>query len=360
MAGLNWLKVDASIFDHPKTRRLARALGISPEQTVGHLIRLWSWGLRISPDGVLRNADAVDLAEAANFSGDAEMFLEALLTCSSGGVGFMERTEDGFLAFHDWTEYSGALEQKREKNRDRMREVRKNKKTTGGENADSDEDDQTQDENVRARATHKNAQDKNVRARAEMCDARATMCTLREEKRREEKNREEKNREEYKNIRPFEPIVKQSGGADFEREFEKLWSVYPRKEGKAAAMKSFIAHRQAGVPFEEIAAGLKNYLARVKGECTEARYIKMGSTFFGPNACWRDYLTSPSSGYGGMSEPQGPAEFEHEKDFIRQNFGGDTNAYAKWLSAGSPDPAGEWYRRFCDNVSRRHHSEDPA
>jgi len=351
MAGLNWLKVDASIFEHPKTRRLARALGISPEQTVGHLIRLWSWGLRISPDGVLRNADAVDLAEAANFSGDAEMFLEALLTCSSGGVGFMERTEDGFLAFHDWTEYSGALEQKREKNRDRMREVRKNKKATDGENAETDEDEQTMDEHVRARATHKNAQGEHVRARAEVCDARATMCTLREEKRREEKNREE----DKKHSSDFEENQRV-----WAEEFERLWRIYPRKEGKTTALKGYIEHRRVGVPFEEIARGLKRYVERLRADCTEPRFIKAGSTFFGPAAAWKDFLEGPPGGYGGMAEPQSPEQFEDERNFIAQNFGGDANAYAKWLSAGSPDPAGEWYRRFCDNVSRRHHSEDPA
>lgn len=343
MAGLNWLKVDASIFEHPKTRRLARALGISPEQTVGHLIRLWGWAMRIFPDGVLKSIDAVDVAEAAGFPGDADQFVDALQTCSSTGIGFLERDADGTLRLHDWDEYSGALELKREKDRERKRNGTATAETPKSSERDSGIPTTSAEfHGIPATSTEENGNARN--------------STL-----REEKNREEKNREEYKNIRPFEPIIKQSGGADFEREFERLWSVYPRKEGKAAAMKSFIAHRQAGVPFEEIAAGLKNYLARVKGECTEARYIKMGSTFFGPNACWRDYLTtSPPGGFGGMSEPQGPEEFEQEKDFIRQNFGGDTNAYAKWLSAGSPAPARDWYRRFCDNVSRRHRSEAPA
>ena len=342
MAGLNWLKVDASIFEHPKTRRLARALGISPEQTVGHLIRLWGWAMRIFPDGELKNIDADDLADAAHFDGEPGQFVEALLSCSSCGVGFLERREDGTLILHDWDEYSGALELKREKDRERKRnsaEAPKNSEAVRGIPKSSEEF-----HGIPATSTEENGTARN--------------STLREEKRREEKNREE-----YKNIRPFEPNIKQSGTAekfDYDGEFERLWSVYPRKEGKAAAMKGYIAQRQNGVSFEEFARGLKGYLARLKAECTEPRYIKMGSTFFGPAAAWKDFLEGPPGGFGGMAEPQPPEQFEDERNFIAQNFGGDTNAYAKWLSAGSPDPAGEWYRRFCDNVSRRHHSEDPA
>lgn len=328
MAGLNWLKVDASLFEHPKTRRLARALGISPEQTVGHLIRLWGWAMRIFPDGVLRNIDTEDLADAAHFTGDAEKFEEALLSCSCNGVGFLERGDDGTLILHDWDEYSGALELKREKDRARKRE------SADFQNAPRNS---TEFHGIPATSTEKNGSARN--------------STLREEKNREEKNREE----DKKHSSDFEENQRV-----WAEEFERLWRIYPRKEGKTTALKGYIEHRRVGVPFEEIARGLKRYVEKLRADCTEPRFIKAGSTFFGPAAAWKDFLDGPPGGFGGMAEPQDPEAFEQEKDFIRQNFGGDTNAYAKWLSAGSPDPAGEWYRRFCDNVSRRHHSEDPA
>ena len=121
MTALNWIKVDASIYDNPKTRRLARMLHITPEQTVGHLVRLWSWALRIAPTGLLSNADAIDVAEAARYEGDPEEFLTALMTCSSTGVGFLIKDDSDRLRIHDWEDYSGALEARREKDRRRKR-----------------------------------------------------------------------------------------------------------------------------------------------------------------------------------------------------------------------------------------------
>ncbi len=173
MAGLNWLKVDVSIFDHPKTRRLARVLGISLEQTVGHLVRLWGWGFRLAPDGILKNADAFDVADAAHFDGDADTFLDALLTCSSSGVGFMERNEDGQLLFHDWNDYSGSLEVKREKERERKRKKTEERGTPSQE---------TEVPKPSA-GIPRNSAEKNGTARN---------SSLREEERREEKNREDK------------------------------------------------------------------------------------------------------------------------------------------------------------------------
>ena len=55
------------IFDSPKTKALALALGATVEETVGHLGRLWSAIKRHSPQGRLTDWRIVDVADRANW-----------------------------------------------------------------------------------------------------------------------------------------------------------------------------------------------------------------------------------------------------------------------------------------------------
>lgn len=146
MNAILWVQIDVNIFDNPKTRRLARLLDMPLEQTVGHLVRLWSWVMRVAPDGDLKNADPIDIADGANYSGDPEKFVKALLDCGKNSVGFLEKTEDGFIV-HEWVRYSGSLERKRAQGRERFKRYWDKKKQGEAEektdtesNADSNAD----------------------------------------------------------------------------------------------------------------------------------------------------------------------------------------------------------------------------
>lgn len=88
-------------------------------------------------------------------------------------------------------------------------------------------------------------------------------------------------------------------------EFEKLWELYPKKQGKANALKKYIEYRTAKdetyCTFEEVLKGIENYSAYVKQNKTESRYIKQGSTYFNQR-CWLDkYQINDeiSNDYGG-------------------------------------------------------------
>lgn len=70
-------------------------------------------------------------------------------------------------------------------------------------------------------------------------------------------------------------------------EFEKLWKIYPKKQGKTKAHYSFIKARQKGTTFEEIESGLKRYIAYVDKSKIKSQYIKQGSTWFNQQ-CWQD------------------------------------------------------------------------
>lgn len=73
-------------------------------------------------------------------------------------------------------------------------------------------------------------------------------------------------------------------------EFEKLWSIYPRKQGKENALKHYIKARKDGTTYEEVEQGIISYIRYLQAEQTEAQYIKMGSTFFSQKA-WGDDWT---------------------------------------------------------------------
>lgn len=77
---------------------------------------------------------------------------------------------------------------------------------------------------------------------------------------------------------------------EIEEEFEEIWSEYPRKQGKANALKSYIKSRKKGILKETIIDGLNKYLQYIKIEKIEDKYIKQGSTWFNQE-CWNDDYT---------------------------------------------------------------------
>ena len=73
-------------------------------------------------------------------------------------------------------------------------------------------------------------------------------------------------------------------------EFEELWNLYPKKQGKDRAFKSYQTARKSGVTYEEIERGIYAYLNFIRENKVEMQYVKMGSTFFSQKA-WQDDWT---------------------------------------------------------------------
>lgn len=72
--------------------------------------------------------------------------------------------------------------------------------------------------------------------------------------------------------------------------FETLWSAYPRKKEKAAAYRCYKARLNDGFPEDELERAVKRYAEECRVNGTEDRYIKLASTFLGPNTPFTDYL----------------------------------------------------------------------
>ena len=87
----------------------------------------------------------------------------------------------------------------------------------------------------------------------------------------------EEDKEEDKNKQKEKVSVK---------EFEKLWTIYPKKDGKKAALRHFKSSVKNKEDIGKIKIALDNYLS-----CSQVKkgYIKNGSTWFNNWEDWIDY-----------------------------------------------------------------------
>lgn len=123
-----WIESHQELGRHPKTRRLARMLGISLPAAVGHLHYLWWWAMDFAEDGDLSGYDSYEIAEAAMWEGDPDEIVDALVHAR-----FLDRSDDGGLVLHDWDEYAGRLIERRARDRERKRRERAAKRASRGD-----------------------------------------------------------------------------------------------------------------------------------------------------------------------------------------------------------------------------------
>ncbi len=112
-----WIELHDSSRDHPKIIKLARSCEISEVQALGHMCALWTWVLRMAPDGDLSSFDAEDVEIGARWDGEAGQLVKA---CISHGL--IDLGDYG-MEIHDWDDFSGSL-----KAAQRARDYRKRKR----------------------------------------------------------------------------------------------------------------------------------------------------------------------------------------------------------------------------------------
>ena len=119
------------------------------------------------------------------------------------------------------------------------------------------------------------------------------------------------------NTNASETNAKQNDLKDFESEFEEVWKVYPKKQGKEAAKKAYIKARKAGTSNCEIVAGLTKYKMFIQANNTADKYIKHGSTWFNQK-CWEDDYNINQSSTNNSTNNTVPTEDDY--DFERGSF----------------------------------------
>jgi hypothetical protein len=98
-----------------------------------------------------------------------------------------------------------------------------------------------------------------------------------------------------------------------EKEFEKIWSLYPRKIGKQKSLQAFTKARKIKkIPYETIENGLYRYIDYLQQQETEEQYIMHGSTWFGQQKWQDEYILT-----GIKQKPKSPEEY------LRQKYGQD-------------------------------------
>ncbi|MBX9013328.1 helix-turn-helix domain-containing protein [Ligilactobacillus murinus] len=85
-----------------------------------------------------------------------------------------------------------------------------------------------------------------------------------------------------------------------DEDFNKLWKLYPRKEGKKKAFEAYKRAIKKGTTNKDIQTGIVNYLTQIRVQRTSKQYIKQGSTWFN-GECWNDEYN-----VGGSSSPVNP------------------------------------------------------
>ena len=87
--------------------------------------------------------------------------------------------------------------------------------------------------------------------------------------------------------------------SDFDREFERVWYLYPRKEGRKKALEAYVRARKKGTGAEEIESGVRRYLDHIRAERTEKKYVMQGSTYFSGQR-WTDKYEEQREEYGEL------------------------------------------------------------
>lgn len=77
--------------------------------------------------------------------------------------------------------------------------------------------------------------------------------------------------------------------------FDELYKKYPRKRGKAAALKFFKKKFQTPEEVEQLSSAIDAFAADCKKRGTEERFIPHFSSFIGDKEVWRDFVQTPDT-----------------------------------------------------------------
>lgn len=89
--------------------------------------------------------------------------------------------------------------------------------------------------------------------------------------------------------------VKETGNSitPIEHDFERLWARYPRRVGRQRALRSYTATRRRDISAGVLLDAALAYAESMRRNKTETQFVLHGSTFFGPDEPWRDYVDGP-------------------------------------------------------------------
>lgn len=252
-----WIESHQEVGRHPKTKKLARLLGVSLPAAVGHLHYFWWWALDFAQDGTLEKYDSYDLADAMQWDGDPDQLVEALIS-----AGYIDKTEDG-LMIHDWGEYAGKLLERRAKDRARKRAAAEAAGVPQNFRRNSDGNDEESGKTPSASFVTNQPTVPN--------QPNTTNSTNRTE--------------------PTTPTS--DAQALQERRFAEFWKAYPKKVGKTSCLKTWKKLKPTAELFDHIMAALENQKRSEQWKREGGRYIPNPLTWLNQGR-WDDEPTEVS------------------------------------------------------------------
>lgn len=123
-----WAPFEHDTKNNPKTKALAKKLGLPVFAACGLLALLWSWATSKAEgsDGLISEYRTKAIEDACGWNGQRGKLLVALQEC--GFIDGETDNDDDPLRIHDWADYNNALIKKRENNRIRKQRERARKK----------------------------------------------------------------------------------------------------------------------------------------------------------------------------------------------------------------------------------------
>lgn len=83
----------------------------------------------------------------------------------------------------------------------------------------------------------------------------------------------------------------------YSADFESFWSCYPRRKEKAKAFRNFQTRLKEGYVSQDIIKAAEEYATECRQMMREEKFIKLPSTFLGPDKPFEDYINAaPSTG----------------------------------------------------------------
>ena len=274
-----WIESHQELRNHPKTKRLARELRISPAAATGHLHFLWWWAIDYAPDGDLTEFDDWEIADAAGYECDEPaQFKDALIFS-----GFLDNTEQGTLIIHDWNDYAGKSLKQREQARKRTQRYREKQAaniTERTRNAEETPTEPTQNgsktdtqRNSDGDVTHtqriQNAHETDTQRNGDAStghDMTVQDITGHDSTVQDTTGQDTTVQVQDRTTPPFPPASGGMGeGAEpdaQEKRFDQFWAVYPKKQGKGDALKVWKRLKPDKALFEQILTSVKAHASR--------------------------------------------------------------------------------------------------
>lgn len=277
-----WIESHQELWRHPKTKKLARLLGVSVPTAIGHLHGLWYWALDFAQDGSLAKYEPEEIADAVLWDGKASDLMTALIA-----AGYIDQNGD-VLSLHDWYDYAGKLLDRRAADRERKRKASGNRQTSEGVPTE----------------IHRKADGNLTDSMRTVPNSTVPDSTL-------------PNTTETETHTPDgDDIEVKEKPQDLQTQrFLRFWSEYPKKVGKKAALGSWKRIKPDAALFDKIMAAVEAAKGSRQWQRDDGQYIPNPATWLNQGR-WDDELEEVKTHGTG-------ADKQHTEQNSRQSFNFD-------------------------------------